>query len=210
MQNSIEVTHIEEAPLQAIDTQLNQLPRHMIDQLAWTDFPYRPNVDFAIAHANSFLYLKYFIEEHELKANYSRLNDPVYKDSCVEFFVALEGDENYYNFEFNCLGVCLCGYGPGRGNRQRLPETVLSLIETYTQIHKRGIESTFQWEISIAIPVEVFCFRQIESLQGMQGRANFYKCGDELRAPHYLSWSRINTEKPDFHRPEFFGLLRFN
>ncbi|MBO7233161.1 MAG: hypothetical protein J6V16_08435, partial [Bacteroidales bacterium] len=25
--------------------------------------------------------------------------------------------------------------------------------------------------------------------------------------PHYLSWQPINTEKPDFHRPEFFGTL---
>ena len=38
-------------------------------------------------------------------------------------------------------------------------------------------------------------------------RANFYKCGDKTAHPHYLSWSPIHTEKPDFHRPEFFGEL---
>ena len=30
---------------------------------------------------------------------------------------------------------------------------------------------------------------------------------DKTAHPHYLSWSPIGTEKPDFHRPEFFGEL---
>jgi hypothetical protein len=38
-------------------------------------------------------------------------------------------------------------------------------------------------------------------------RANFYKCGDELQVPHFLSWNPIGVETPDFHRPEFFGKL---
>ncbi|WP_350005689.1 carbohydrate-binding family 9-like protein, partial [Phocaeicola dorei] len=46
-------------------------------------------------------------------------------------------------------------------------------------------------------------------LDGMVVRANFYKCGDELQKPHFLSWSPIKIEKPDFHRPDFFGLLEF-
>ena len=36
---------------------------------------------------------------------------------------------------------------------------------------------------------------------------NFYKCGDATEMPHYLSWNPIQTERPDFHRPEFFGEL---
>ncbi len=40
-------------------------------------------------------------------------------------------------------------------------------------------------------------------------KANFYKCGDELQTPHFLSWNPIEIEKPDFHRPDFFGTLRF-
>jgi hypothetical protein len=38
-------------------------------------------------------------------------------------------------------------------------------------------------------------------------RANFYKWGDGTSVPHYLTWSHIVTETPDFHRPEFFGEL---
>ena len=39
--------------------------------------------------------------------------------------------------------------------------------------------------------------------------ANFYKCGDKLQTPHFLSWNPIDLEKPNFHCPEFFGMLRF-
>ena len=40
-------------------------------------------------------------------------------------------------------------------------------------------------------------------------KANFYKCGDELQTPHFLSWNPIKIENPDFHRPDFFGTLEF-
>ncbi len=49
----------------------------------------------------------------------------------------------------------------------------------------------------------------IDSLEGKRIPANFYKCGDKLRTPHFLSWNKIEIEKPDFHRPDFFGELHF-
>ncbi|MBR3471266.1 MAG: hypothetical protein IKH22_01600, partial [Prevotella sp.] len=36
-----------------------------------------------------------------------------------------------------------------------------------------------------------------------------YKCGDCLSVPHYLSLFPITTERPDFHRPEFFQDIVF-
>ena len=33
--------------------------------------------------------------------------------------------------------------------------------------------------------------------------------GDNLSHPHFLSWRPIQTEKPDFHRPEFFEQVTF-
>lgn len=35
-------------------------------------------------------------------------------------------------------------------------------------------------------------------------KAGFYKCGDETGRPHYGSWQKVETDAPDFHRPEFF------
>ena len=37
--------------------------------------------------------------------------------------------------------------------------------------------------------------------------ANFYKCGGA--EPNYLMWRPINTERPQFHRPQDFDTLSF-
>ena len=65
------------------------------------------------------------------------------------------------------------------------------------------------WEVALVIPYTVFIKHRITSLDGQTIKANFYKCGDELQTPHFLSWNPINIEKPDFHRPDFFGSLEF-
>ena len=36
---------------------------------------------------------------------------------------------------------------------------------------------------------------------------NFYKCGDETPHPHYLAWSALSSDHPDFHRRQDFGQL---
>ena len=40
---------------------------------------------------------------------------------------------------------------------------------------------------------------------GMIMRANFQAVCSAGNPPYYMSWSPIDTPKPDFHRPEFFG-----
>ena len=63
------------------------------------------------------------------------------------------------------------------------------------------------WTMYLEIPKQAMGFADHESLAGQRVRANFYKCGDETPEPHFLSWNPIDTPKPDFHLPEFFGLL---
>ena len=36
--------------------------------------------------------------------------------------------------------------------------------------------------------------------------ANMYKCGGATR--NFISWSKVNSEKPNFHRPVDFGIMR--
>ena len=40
-------------------------------------------------------------------------------------------------------------------------------------------------------------------------RANFYKCADKTSHPHWLTWSVVDKPRPDFHVPQFFGILEF-
>jgi hypothetical protein len=70
-------------------------------------------------------------------------------------------------------------------------------------------EGDFTWTLTVAVPIEAFSLSPVTALSGRTLRANFYKCGDELPTPHFLSWSPIKTPKPSFHEPRFFGDLFF-
>src|SRR5215203_2776745 len=92
------------SPTEQVSATLNTLIRHEMDIAPWTDFNYVPRVEFTIAHNNDCIFLKYYVVEVVIKAAYYQPNDPVYKDSCVEFFVAFNNEEDYYNIEFNAIG----------------------------------------------------------------------------------------------------------
>ncbi|MDO4827106.1 MAG: carbohydrate-binding family 9-like protein [Bacteroidia bacterium] len=66
------------------------------------------------------------------------------------------------------------------------------------------------WHITFIIPISALYKDKFASWDELKGaRCNFYKCGDGLSKPHYLSWAPVLTEKPNFHSPQFFGEVEF-
>lgn len=175
---------------------------------SWGDAPSEVSACFKILHCNNAILLEYNITENEMLARYNNHLDPVYQDSCVEMFILFGEDSNFYNFEFNCFGSCLSAWGPNRDERQTLPVEVLKQIETRTVIN-RGDSGGLNWHIYILIPVNTFVHHDFKTIAGVKARANFYKCGDNLVRPHFLSWKKIKTTTPDFHQPLYFGELCF-
>ncbi|HBL75760.1 MAG: hypothetical protein A2W90_04470 [Bacteroidetes bacterium GWF2_42_66] len=183
-----------------------------VEQINWAGFPYRPEVKFRIAHLGDQILLKFYVREKNIGAKTSTANGDVYKDSCVEFFISPQGDGNYYNFEFNCIGTPHVGYGDGRHNRLPLPVETLKTIIARSSLGSEPFaerHGDFTWELFVQIPVACFIHDKIEKLDGLSSSGNFYKCGDELAEPHFVTWNPIKTENPDYHRPEFFGKIGF-
>lgn len=176
------------------------------------DYPYAPQVSFRMFHTGELLMLRFDVAEQCTAAAAADDNGPVWRDSCVEFFIAPD-DGGYYNFEINCIGTLLLAH-----RRQRkvdvihAPAEVLSLVERRPSLpratfaERRGDN---RWSMTIAIPATALFRHEFESWDGMEARMNLYKCGDDLSVPHFLSWSPISTPSPDFHRPEFFKQVRF-
>jgi len=192
---------------------MDMCPWHPIGHANWPEaFPYKPEAAFQIAHDDGNLYLHYRVEEEFVRAAHIRPNESVWEDSCVEFFVSLDGRKTYYNLEFNVLGTGLIGYGTSNhGTRIRLPEEKILTVNTATEVVHVGGRK--RWSIGLQVPLAVFD-RQKPSLPhgGLSGRkvfANFYKCGDKLPTPHFLSWNKIDHPTPNFHLPEYFGELVF-
>lgn len=182
-----------------------------VQVINWKDYNYLPGVNFRIGHIEKEIWLKYYVAEKHLRAKETLTNGDVYKDSCVEFFVSVDG-EKYYNFEFNCIGTTHLAHGPGRGNRKFVNPEIIEKIEIESSLGTTPFNDrsgNFEWEMMIRIPLECFTFDKIKSLNGLKATANFYKCGDETAVPHYVTWNPVGTENPDYHRPEFFGKLLF-
>lgn len=182
-----------------------------IDMLNWpVNVMYKPACRFKIACTDTKLYICYYIAEKNSKAAYKADMDAVWEDSCVEFFCKIPGQDFYYNFEFNCIGTCLATKRKGR-EENIIPFNTeqLKQIERFSSLGTQSFEEKsgyFEWSLAVAIPFELIGFtpQKDEKLE-----ANFYKCGDETVTPHYLSWNLIQYDKPNFHLPEFFGLINF-
>ncbi|OQY35165.1 MAG: hypothetical protein B6241_01285 [Spirochaetaceae bacterium 4572_59] len=200
--------------LESFNSHFDQLGRPCaVDKRSWMDYPERPEVSVRIASSDEYLFVKFHIREREVLGRFKKDNEPVYLDSCVEIFLSPQGSNYYYNFEFNCLGTCLAQVGTDRNNREYIGSEILegisripSLGQQSCCIYSEGVlEEAKPWSLLVAIPVQCFVRDDFETLSGQKFRGNFYKCGDDLSLPHYLSWNKIETEYPDFHRPEFFG-----
>lgn len=200
----------KDSPLREASPILDKLEKNPIENTPWPAYPYKPEVYFTIAHHNDCIFIKFFVSENATRALYKKPNDPVYKDSCVEFFIALNDEKEYYNFEFNSIGTCLLGFGSEKTNRRLLPEEIIAKIRHYETMTNGDTEKNWvNWELTLMIPTEVFIYHENVFLRGMTCRANFFKCGDELPEPHFLTWSNIKAETPDFHLPEFLGTMYF-
>lgn len=192
----------------ALDKQLH----YKIDTLNWKGYEYKPEVDFSIAYSNHEIFIKYYVKETYFKAEKTESNQMVCEDSCVEFFVSPANDGLYYNMEFNGIGTCLFGYGTGRADLKRADPSVISKIRRLASPGNKPLKETegdVSWTITVAIPYEVFFQHEIKDLKGKTFRANFYKCGDMLKVPHYVTWNPVGTANPDYHQPEYFGMLKF-
>jgi hypothetical protein len=198
LNKSSSMKHVSEA--------LNHLDKHAIDIAPWPAFDYVPKVAFTVAHNNDCIFLKYYVEEEVLKAAYYQPDDPVYKDSCVEFFIAFNKEE-YYNLEFNAIGTCKLNFGKDRNDRAIIAAELIKKIRYLSVI--QNADKVICWNLSLLIPMEVFSRHELTSLSGQKCRANFYKCGDDLPIPHFLCWNNIETTKPDFHVPRCFGKVQF-
>ena len=181
--------------------------RTIIDSNNWSkEFPYCPLSSFTTAHDGKYIYIDFFVRCNYLKAENYENNSPVSQDSCVEFFVAPKGDNHQWNFEFNCIGTINASHRTERKNPTRLNDEELAQVLRYASCGNKPfqeLEGIFSWNLLVAIPLSLIGIEY--SGMPIEMKGNFYKCASGCTQPHYLSWNPIFTEKPDFHRQEFFG-----
>ena len=192
-----------------ISAMLDTHERRPIQYAPWSAGAKQPQASFAIAYNAEAIYLKYYVNEHTLKAEYSKFNDPVFEDSCVEFFIAFDDDASYYNLEFNCMGTSRAQYGQHKTGREFVPVNLLKAIRHQTLVKNNTIGDV-QWELTLCIPKTIFKFHPALIFEQSRARVNFFKCGDGLPEPHFLCWNEIEAQQPEFHLSQFFKEINFS
>ncbi len=178
----------------------------------WGDaFPSETLTKVNMAHNGRTLWLHFKVEQSRcLRAVNTENQSPVSQDSCVEFFVQPRKGGEYWNFEFNCIGAVNASHRLVRPQPVRLSADELDAIYRCASLGSRPFgerEGSFSWDLLIGIPLALIGLNGVE--EGTAVRGNFYSCASAIKEPYYLSWAPIETGKPDYHRPEFFGELIF-
>ena len=190
-------------PADSIDWSV--VPRADISEYRWLGgYAPRAFAQLVCIEGEGFL-LRMTCEESDPRAVYTEYNDPVYTDSCLEFFAVWDGkaDGKYVNLEMNSNGALLSCVGESRHGRVPVKDICGRIFDV------KAKKDSDRWSVVASIP-----FEMLGDIYGIDTGAfsdgyvflgNFYKCGDDTAIPHYGMWNPVMTENPDFHRPEYFG-----
>ena len=210
--NIVKVPYIDNLPINDFDRLEEIMELHaskiFISNINWPDeFPYLPSTAALVARNNTHMVVMYHVRGLDIRASEMTDNEMVCADSCCEFFVSDPIDGTYYNFEVNCIGTLKAAKRKSRQDYKLFNLDELSKVIRHTSLERKEARLTgiHSWRVAMCIPFDLIGFTSDTVPHRLA--ANFYKCADKSDHPHYVSWNPINTEHPDFHRPECFGIL---
>lgn len=183
----------------------DRIPAVSIDCSPWFD-PEGIRAQAQICWDTDALYLRLCAQEADILAEETGALGMPCVDSCLEFFFCPEPEDGrYFNIEFNMNRCMYLGFGSDRYASIRLLPVTENIFGCKTALIPGG------WEVTYQVPVSFIrrFFPKFEMRSGGMMRGNFYKCGENTKVEHYLSWNMITSEKPDFHRSCDFGTLYF-
>ncbi len=181
----------------------SKVPVISLEHTPWLE-PCSITANAQACHDGENLWIRMEAVESPIRATLTGPLDPVCTDSCLEFFFAPDPeDDRYFNFEFNPLGTLCLGFGAARPTRMRqIPKNAAQLF------CPTPFETEAGWGIEFRIPLSFIQMYFPRYRFSGESHANFYKCGDETPIVHYLAWSPLSSDTPDYHRRQDFGVLR--
>lgn len=180
---------------------------------------HRPVTAARLLYDDEAFYGIFRVQDRYVRGRFTRFQDPVWRDSCVEFFVQGAEARPYFNFEFACGGAFLasCVTDPRRDAGRLAGFTPLAwddaaAVRVYHSLPARvepEIAEPVTWYLEFAIPFALLAkYTPINRPAiGHIWRANFYKCAEENSHPHWAAWAPV--DELNFHLPRCFGVLRF-
>ena len=166
---------------------------------------YCPKVVFNVTYSEEGFHVHFDAYESNPKRVITEHFGPVHLDSCLEWFINFDPErtDNYINFEVNANGVINFAWRPDRYSGEAFTTEEAESLNIKTEIF------TDKWTVDYTVPFSLIkkYMPEFELKRGAVLPSNVYKCGDETESEHYGCWKMVNMEKPDFHRPEYFGRM---
>ena len=166
---------------------------------------YRPKVIFNLTYNDEGFHAHFDVYEKNPYAKRTTNFSDVCCDRCVEWFMYFAPDicDRYFNFEVNANGAMDVSF---RKDRYEYVDVTNEEIETFNIITEIKED---KWTVDYTISYDFIkkYIKDYEFKTGVSVKANVYKCGEETEFEHYGCWSMVDREKPDFHKPEFFGTM---
>jgi hypothetical protein len=132
-----------------------QLPRAEVNRQQWLRVEQPPETEVRGAYDKEALHLQFRVFEEAPVMRQRQHGDPVYQDSCVEFFLQpMPAQElRYFNFELNAAGVLLLEIGEQGPKRKRIMLEAISRFAIRTALGLWDPECRrMYWELHLRIP----------------------------------------------------------
>jgi hypothetical protein len=178
---------------------------------------FRPEAQAKMMYDEENIYVIFHVFDRFVRCLTKEYNGPVWEDGAVEFFFAPDSSLPllYFNLETNCGGTPLMHFNlvPRKEFKELSKDDIkkIEIAHSMPQIIDPEMTDPVEWTLEYRIPIAMLVkYSTItHPKKGIEWRANFYKIAENSSNPHYITWSVVENNKPDFHLPQFFGKLRF-
>lgn len=169
----------------------------------WDKNGYKPDVVFDLGMDKNGFVMRIIVHEANPRREQTEHLNRVHEDSCVEWFVNFMPDkcDRYFNFEVNANGIMNVAF------RKDLYDWQVLTLDDIASLNIEADIYAEYWKVTYTVPFTLIkkYIPEYQFEEGMKIRTNFYKCGALTELPHHGIWHPQPLEKPNFHRPEYFG-----
>jgi len=195
----------------------SEVEANEITHFSWIDPDFRPLTHVKMCYDQDYVYVIFQVQDQYVRALATEINGEVWEDAAVEFFFAPDTAKPmiYFNLEINCIGTPLMFYiQKPMTDYIMLPEADIRKIKIASSLQgpiEEEIADPITWTIEYKIPLAMIDFYANVTMPapGVTWKANFFKIATNNSNEHFVTWSPVISENPNFHQPQYFGCLKF-
>lgn len=187
-------------------TTIEKADKFVLENRQWGSDAYNVPVYAQLSYDEEGFTVRFTVWESDPLREKTEHFDNVCLDSCVEFFVNFmpQQSDYYMNFEVNALGVMNSSF------RRKGEKPVRFLLEELEGLCIMPVIGKDHWTVTYKIGFDLIrkYYAGFDPKKAEYVKCNFYKCGGEGEDRHFVTYFKVGTERPDFHRPEYFGRVK--